>query len=239
MPDEEGQPVPEDVDFAEALSPFSREEQARLVRYTVRAERLANCSFFERREQRLSANYSVDEGLTVAMTHAPVKEEDEAIDAMFQRLRIFYAPGRARSTSFSRTMTLLRAHAEASPGDESAKLIGLLDAIKQTEERAATSGPGIGMVIETRLQDGSKSSRNVEPREAFEDWMYGEHLHDDEERLARIEPFRDHGVHRYVALAVATDLAHVYIWVSRWLLIPHVLAQATLFPPPLAVQVDA
>jgi hypothetical protein len=88
------------------------------------------------------------------------------------------------------------------------------------------------MVAESTDTEGNVTSRPTSPREVFEDWMYGERLHDDEDRLARIAPFRDSGVHRFTALSVGTDLMRVYVSLSHWLL-PPVLAEPSLFLSPL------
>jgi hypothetical protein len=230
VPDSQRRPLPDDIDFAQGLTSFTPEEQARLVRYTVRGKRLASCSFFERAKQGVNLNMSAGGELTSTMRHVN-GDDDEAIDAMYQRLRIFYSPGRPTSCSFPRTIAMLREHSTAKGTPDSQMLLELLDQVVAWEEQAATGGAGIGMVTETRQPDGSKSTHTVEPREAFEDWMYGEHLHDDEDRLARISHFRAHGIHQFTALTVATDLANVYLWMSRHLIASHVLNEPALFEP--------
>jgi hypothetical protein len=237
MPDEQGPLNLDEINLADALTPFSRQEQARLVRYGVRAERLASCSFFKRDKPGLTMNMNPTEGFTAEMPHAP-DEDDEAIDAMYQRLRNLYSPGRSTAASFKRIVGLLRDHAAAKGSPDANALLSLLDEVEKAEERAATTGPGIGMVRETRDETGNVISHSTHPREVLEDWMYGEHLHDDEDRLARIEPFRDIGAHRFTALSVATDLARVYVSFSRWI-VARVLDEASLFPEPLSTDHEA
>jgi hypothetical protein len=231
MPDERGRSLPEDINFPNALTSFSGEEQARLVRYAVRAQRLSDCSFFNSGQGRTAVNSRVDKPTTVEMPHAD-DADDEVIDAMFQRLRILYAPGRLSSASFTRTVQLLRIHARAKGTEDSRVLLKLLDELVETEKQVVEAGGGIGRVVETRGSDGSLVSCTTPAREVFEDWLYGEHLRDDESQLVRIETFRDVRVHHLEALAVASCLASFYVSVARWLL-PHILNASELFQPPL------
>jgi hypothetical protein len=224
-------PCLEDLAYAEALAPFSREEQLRLVRYTVRADRLARCSFWER-EQKMTVTGGEGQGqpLTVEMPHAE-DPFDEAIDAMFQRLRIFYQPGRKSAASFERIIDMLREHASVNSSAESEKFLGLLDECTQVHEKAASTSPGIELTIEIANSAGIQVSSTTDPREAFEDWLYGEYLHDDEVRLARIEQWRHLGGHLFVALAVARNLGRFYVSFSNNV-VERVSAEPTLFPPP-------
>lgn len=222
-----------DVVFADALTPFAREEQARLVRYVVRAERLHRCSFWGR-QRSLTIKAGMDEPLTFEM---PDHDDpfDEATDAMFQRLRHFYQRGVKRAASYERISGMLREHAKAAGTAEADRLLQLLDHCDALVENAAMSGPGIGLVREHFDEaTGTTTSYPTTPREVFEDWLYGEYLHDDEDRLARIEPWRDLGAHLFTALAVARDLAQFYIAFSNDL-VQRVLDEPSLFPPPLAV----
>jgi hypothetical protein len=226
LPDDEGRPIPEDVDWPHALTPFSAEERIRLERYVVRAERLSRASFWQRKKQSLNVRMAVGEAATVEMAHVE-GDDDEALDAMFARLRQLWAKGRRTAASYPRTVAILRDHA-ISKAPAGQTLLELLDALDAMQATAETSGPGIGLQSQAQHPDGTVTSRDVPPQEAFEDWLYGEFLHDDEERIARIDVFRPHGAHLYVALAVATNLAHVYVWTARFL-VNRVLVEDSLF----------
>jgi hypothetical protein len=108
-------------------------------------------------------------------------------------------------------------------------MVEVLREVQAWHERVQVEGYGIGLNINTRQPDGNVIAQTVTPRQAFLDWLYGEVLHDDEDKLARVDVFRPHGIHLHTAIAVATSLTHVYLWVSKQI-IARVLREESLFP---------
>lgn len=231
MPDERGRLLPEDVDFGLAFTPFTDAERARLARYVKRADRLAAANFWKRTtEHRTTLKITRDAPPSLEMTHVEGEgDEDEGLHVMFGRLRHFYQEGNPHAASFPRILKTLRNHASARGGVEGGRMLELLGEIEEWHERVQVEGYGMGLSAETRQTDGSVVAQTVTPRQAFLDWLYGEVLHDDEEKLARVEVFRPHGIHLHTAIAVATSLTHVYLWVSKQI-IARVIAEESLFP---------
>jgi hypothetical protein len=195
------------IAFADALRPFDGEEHNRLARYLQRVDKLTASRFFES-EGKITVSFKREEGWRTDTTYV---DDEEAIDAMLQRLRILYAPGRETAASYPRTTALLRAH--ILPTVEGGRLTDALNEYDKIQKSILDEPDEshIGLAMVTTDEHGDEVARRViTPGEAFLDWLYGEHIHDDEDRLARIEPWRELGLHRHVALNTAIALTRLY-----------------------------
>jgi hypothetical protein len=196
------EPLP--IEFADALTPFANAERERLLRYLARLDRLLRARFFQT-EAKITVKFDRERGWGY---DAPWEQDEEAIDAMLPRLRILYERGRPTSVTYPRTVALLRAHVTATA--EGARLTASLNDYDETHKQILEDETG-GLSMVTNDEEGNVTDRRPIPAgEAFLDWLYGEHLHDDEVRLARIEPWRDFGMHRYLALDTARKLTLLY-----------------------------
>lgn len=106
-------------------------------------------------------------------------------------------------------MELLRAHVTETAEGE--RLARNLDEYHDAVQRILTQPPPIALAMVTTDEHGDEVAREpISPKDALLDWLYGEHLHDDEERLEWLEPWRPLGLHRHVALNTATRLTGLY-----------------------------
>jgi hypothetical protein len=128
---------------------------------------------------------------------------------MVARLRNLHEEGRSGTASFPRTVRMLRAHARGS--SPSAQWFRHVLDNRETAVREATSTSLIGLVREHLDDEGNLvRTEEVPASEPFLDWMYGVYLHDDEERLARVQSWAPQPIHRFGFLQMADALARIY-----------------------------
>jgi hypothetical protein len=194
--------------IGKALTPFSETESRRLRRYVEHVKRLRHSSFFE--QEGL--------GLEIKLTSASMSAEvlprnahgDELVTTMVARLRNVHAVGRPGAASFPQIVGMLRSHAERKGNQHSRWLLKVLDREEATI-RTILDVALIGLVHQRVDAEGNViSSESITPEQAFKDWLYGVYLHDDEERLMRVEQWKAIPVHRYTFLQTATQLSRAY-----------------------------
>ena len=128
---------------------------------------------------------------------------------MVTRLRKLHTEGRPGTASFKRTVQLLRAHTVEGDSSNADWFRKVLDHYEGQVE-LATESALIGLAKERVDDEGNTISEAVSPDETFWDWVYGVYLHDDPDRLARVEEWRLIGAHKFNFLKMASDLAKVY-----------------------------
>ena len=64
------------------------------------------------------------------------------------------------------------------------------------------------------------TTKFLDGRQIFEDWMYADYLHDSEKRRLRIEPFRFDGSQEHTFLAILWMLAVNYVVFSKFFVEP-------------------
>jgi hypothetical protein len=214
---------PPDFSLVQALAPFSSEEVRRLRRYIELANELRESRFFDQRVQKFEINVS-PEGMTFDL---PYGKDDELVTTMVARLRKLHTPGKPGTASFEQTSNLLRAHTDGRDNASADWFRRVLDHYHARVELAMRESL-IGLVREQVDAEGKTVSETVPPHEMFWDWVYGVYLHDDEDRLARIEAWRLTGAHKFNFLKMASDLAKIYF--SFFGIVRDVLNEPSLAP---------
>ena len=158
----------------------------------------------------------------------PFGEDEDKITAMAARLRKLHTEGRSGTASFSRTVGLVRSHVTPDRNSSAKWLETVLDH-HETQAELATKGALIGLVVERQGPDGETVSEEISPEQIFWDWLYGVYLHDDEDRLERVEAWQSIGAHKFNFLKTASDLAKVYY--AFFGIVRDVLAEPELCPP--------
>jgi hypothetical protein len=206
LPCERGRQPPPDFALAEALSPFTDEEAARLRRYVELAEQLKGSGFFQQGKAKFEIK-STPEGMSSELSH---REDEEAVTVMVARLRKIHTEGRSGTASFPRTLKTLRRHTEERANASADWFREVLDS-REEDVKLVLSTSLIGLVVEHRDDEGNLvKSVPLEPDQPFWDWVYGVYLHDDEEKLARVKYWTPMGAHRFNFLQMAWDLTRVY-----------------------------
>jgi hypothetical protein len=201
---EEGKSPPPEFELKQALTPFSTDEARKLRRYVHLATQLKESGFFQQRCQSLEINFS-EEGMSFDLPHG---EDEELITVMVARLRKLHTEGPSGTASFIRIVRLMRAHTSAIDNVSADWFRTVLDHFQSEAERASRSAL-IGLTIEP-VNGKGKAPTPISPEEMFWDWVYGVYLHDDPERLARVEAWKGIGAHKFNFLKIASDLGKVY-----------------------------
>jgi hypothetical protein len=159
--------------------PFSADEVANLERHLRLAEELRSCRYFTEEERTL--NVTMDRGVTTSWEQTlPDRGSTREMLAVMRQL--FSDKERA---SFASAGAILRRHANpTSPAGQ--HFIATLDSLEEMKQRVLASWD-----LQVRT---SKDADPPPPLGVFLDWMYGEFLHSDAEKAARIDrldgPFR-------------------------------------------------
>jgi hypothetical protein len=206
----------------DALVPFDPAELERLRRYARKAEFL-RCSEFFRQPQSFSPVVNEDGVVSYTIGNASA----EMINAITPPLRLFYS--QRDNISFARIGSMVGLHASQRATVDSAALLGSLKAFRQRLTEILSEDPDMGMYT---FKDGAVTARHKPSmKEIFEDWLYGEYLHDDEARIARIEAWRGIGIHEFLFLSTARSLGAAYIDFASDVVEP-ILAELSLHPAP-------
>jgi hypothetical protein len=201
---EEGKSPPPEFELKQALTPFSPEEARQLRRYVQLATELKESAFFQQRRQSLEIKVS-EEGTSFDLPHG---EDEELITVMVARLRKLHTEGPSGTASFIRIVRLLRAHMFEVDNVSADWFRIVLDHYQSGADRASRTAL-IGLTIEP-IDGQGKAPIPISPEEMFWDWVYGVYLHDDPERLARVEAWKGIGAHKFNFLKIASDLTRVY-----------------------------
>jgi hypothetical protein len=216
---------PAGYNIAEALTPFSVIEVHRLRRYVRHAEELRVSRYFEDAKKDTVVMFAPGR---VDFDVPENAADEEKLAAMLIRLRKLHAPGRASEASFPRIVKMLRSHAQAKGNWHSE---WFLQVIEHEEEgiRLILSTSFLKLVGELKDVEGNVLSRElVTPEQAFTDWLYGKYLHDDEDKLERVEYWLPVPIHRFTFLQTAAKLARAYYAFTG--IVREVLDEATLAP---------
>jgi hypothetical protein len=140
----------------------------------------------------------------------PHGEDDELVTAMVTRLRKLHVEGKSNAASFQRTVQMLRGHTEGRANASAEWFREVLDAREADVERILKTSM-IGLSRQTVDAAGNVvSNEAIQPDETFWDWVYGVYLHDDEDKLERVEEWKLLPVHQFIFLQIATNLARAY-----------------------------
>lgn len=202
----QGESEREPIHFASALTSFAEAEHERLARYLELVDKLVRARLWQA-PAKFTMTWQREEAMQVS--EAPWDKDPEGLDAMMPRFRNLYASGRSTAASFPRALELIRSHVAVTTDGQ--RLAAELAEYESVRDRILETTPMGEIAMVTQDDDGNVVERRViTPKEALEDWMYGEHLHDDEVRLERLKPWRAFGVHRNVAVTTAWNLTQHY-----------------------------
>jgi hypothetical protein len=214
---------PANFSLRDALTAFSADEVVRLERYNRRATELKDSRFFQT-PAKFTMNVVAGRDATFDLARG---EDEEQVTTMVTRLRNLHEEGRPGTASFPRTVSLLRGHTKGK--SPSARWFRVVLDDRQANVPHVTSRALIGLAREYVDKDGNViRSEDVPPDEPFLDWMYGYYLHDDEERLARIQSWAPQPIHRFNFLQMASELARIYYGFTG--IVKEVLAEPSLLP---------
>jgi hypothetical protein len=189
------------VRLRDALDPFDGHELRRLARYCAKASELRESQFLAE-PQTIEASVGEPGPLTYEITNA----SRAVVNAVVPPLRVLYTPQEA--ASFARVRSLLAQHTGARTSPSAAALHEALRSYKRSIADVMAFDPDMGMY---NVNGGVVTViHKPSTREIFEDWLYGEYLHDDEDRLDRIDAWRSIGVHEFQFLQTMRGLATVY-----------------------------
>jgi len=190
------------IDLPSAFRPFIPDERDRLRRFAAKTVELRELSFVQQGSPTLHMK-SGSEGFSYVL--GPDVGRERVTSALVP-VRILYR--RDENISFVKTVELLVDHVDETR-DDSAALRALLERARQ----------GIAAVFSNTtivfLDRGTDDGTLVDGRQIFEDWMYGDYLHDDEQRRERIEPYRFDGSQEFTFLQLLWSLAVGYIVFSE------------------------
>jgi len=190
------------LDLESALDKFGQVELQRLRRYVEKADELRGSQFLS--EQQAFQPQTDHAGhVTYEITNAT----REVVSAIIPPLRMLYSQN--DNVSFVRVRALIGRHAAARKTAEGDRLLEILTLYKLRANQILTFDPDMGMYEVGEMGEVTPTHKPT-TREIFEDWLYGEFLHDDEERLARIEGWRSIGIHEFLFLSTARQLAVLY-----------------------------
>jgi hypothetical protein len=213
---------PTDFELHEAFEPFSKDEAGRLRHYIELCEKLRGSRFFDQYVQRFEIKASSD-----SISFELPYDDDEAVTTMVARLRKLHLEERPGAASFPRTVRLLRQHTQGRNNPSVDWIRKLLDHYEQQVD-LATQAVVIGLSREVTDAQGNTISEPVTPDENLWDWVYGELLHDDADRRARLKAWAPIEAHRFNFLKIASDLAKVYYSFSG--IVREVLEESVLMP---------
>ena len=190
------------LDLANALTAFEPAELARLRRYRKKTDELRHSRFMcEAQEFRPWT----DENSIVFYEISNASRE--VVNAVVPPLRLLYS--QRDTVSFARIRAMIGGHCSSRGTTDAESLRELLRLFKERVHKVMAVDPDMGHY---RVESGQViEAHEPTTREIFEDWLYGEYLHDDEERLARIDRWRGIGIHEFLFLEAARELAAAYV----------------------------
>jgi hypothetical protein len=158
--------------------PFSPDEIGNMERYLHLAHELRRCRYFTEEERTL--NVRMEKGMTTKWEQK--MPDGGATRDMLGLLRQLFGDG--ERASFASVVAILRLHADSTSA-EGQQLLTTLDSFEEFRDRVLASWD---------LEICTSENEAPPPLEVFLDWMYGEFLHSDPDKAARIErldgPFR-------------------------------------------------
>ncbi len=189
--------------FRHALTAFQRADLERLRRYHRKAEEL-RASHFLSEPQHFRTRTDSRGQVAYEISNA----SREVVSAIVAPLRLLYS--QRDNVSFNRIRAMIGRHASSPPTKDAAALLALLAFYKTRLNQGMSFDPDMGIF---HVDEAGEVTPIHVPttREIFEDWLYGEFLHDDEERLSRIEDWRSIGIHEFLFLSTARELATLYV----------------------------
>lgn len=190
------------LDLESALAKFERLELQRLRRYAEKADQLLKSRFLQE-QQTFNPSTDANGVVIYEITNA----SREVVSAVIPPLRLLYS--QRDNVSFVRVRGLIGRHAATRGTKEAARLLEILNLYKLRANQILSVDPDMGTYhVDER---GEITPIHVPTtREIFEDWLYGEFLHADEERLARIDGWRSIGIHEFLFLSTARQLSVLY-----------------------------
>lgn len=158
--------------------PFSVDEIANMERYIYLTDELRRCRYFTEEERTM--NLTMDKGVTTSFEQK-MPDSGSTRDMLGVMRQLF---GDKERASFASMVAILRLHAD-STSPEGQQLLTTLDSFEDLRQRVLAS-----WALEIRTSEDEAPP----PLGVFLDWMYGEFLHSDADKAARIErldgPFR-------------------------------------------------
>ena len=150
---------------------FSSEEISNIERYIRLTEELRRCRYFTEEERTM--NVTMDRGVTTSWEQT-MPDHGSTRDMLSLLRQLF---GNKERASFASVMAILRRHADAS-SPEGRELLTTLDSFDDLRRRVLASWD-----LEIRTSEDEAPP----PLGVFIDWMYGEFLHSDADKAARIQ----------------------------------------------------
>jgi hypothetical protein len=151
---------------------------------------------------------------------------------MMVRLRMVYGTQGDKPTaaSFPKTVALISRHVTQT--SQGARLTKELREYKRAAKSVLSAAAPFEIALVTENRHGNDVRRRVvTPREAVEDWLYADVLHDADVRRERLEPWREWNIHKNVATNTAWSLTHLYHDFAARIVRPIAAEQALLATP--------
>jgi hypothetical protein len=205
--------------LAAGLVPFSNEERGRLRLYVEKADEIRSSRFFERQHV---IRPNLEEG--VPFTYVLENAEREVVSAVMPPLRLLYAT--TENVSFRGILSLIGRKAVERSSPESARIRTALRQFSRAATEVLKFDPDMGISSVDENGDLVTVSKPT-MREILEDWLYGEYLHTDPLRRARLDQWRSIGVHEKLFLDAVRSLGDVYIQFADEIVTP-ILAESSL-----------
>jgi hypothetical protein len=180
--------------------PFSAAELSAMRRHVELAGELARCRYFT--EQERSMKVTMDKGVTTSWEQT-LPDRGSTRDMLGVLRQLFEGPkGRA---SFLAMVELLRSHADpqSTAGQQLLAAMHFYDRARQ------------GVLDSWDAQPGGTEHGPTTPLETFLDWLYGEFLHSDAEKAARIEELDQFQMYEWQFHWVSERLAILYANFAR------------------------
>jgi hypothetical protein len=193
----------EPISAAEAFTPFTPEEWRRLERYATRTRKLYGCAFLQHGQTSWTVTWSGGHG-----TSAQADQEAHVREAVLL-LRPLYL--RKEAAGFLKVQAMVKRHAYERDTDEGRRAIEVVKAYTDALQRILAE-PDIRLQERRVDKDGNVvHTEEASPRRVFEDFLYGEHFHEDGERIQRIGVGLPAEAKRFLFLSTARKLADLYM----------------------------
>jgi hypothetical protein len=194
------------INPVEAFTPFSPEEIRRLTRYVERTDKLIAAPFIQGPETSWTVNLQAGEPIKSVITGAEDADVRDAL-MLFRPLHL-----RDEKAGFMSVQNMVKRHAYEKGTDAGPRAI---DTVKTYTAglNKILSDPDLMALREEQVDAAGNvvHTEDVAPRRVFDDFLYGVHFHEDEERMARIGEGFESEPQRFLFLMTVRRVAHVYI----------------------------
>lgn len=152
------------------VAPFTDDERSAIKRYVYLTKELARCKYFTEEERSFSV--TMDRGVTTSWEQ--VLPDAGATRDMLGLLRQLF--GDKERGSFAAVSSILVSHSNTQT-IEGRRLLSAIDRFQYLRQ---------GVLDSWDVRPNGKENAPGEPLTVFLDWMYGEFLHSDADKAARI-----------------------------------------------------